>query len=180
MSRPPHACRHRRNRPTRTRHAREAGRRARRCSRALRPATAVPRRCADVWRYGDTTSASATSGRIFPGRRRKTRQSGGDGGDGRSIGLTHREARSRRGNSPRWVRIEGRVDGFLVRQIDQRLHRARGPTERRSSARRTATGERLGKQFGHDRPNRSAFPCVDGFDLSQNGVVDIECRSHDA
>jgi hypothetical protein len=49
--------------------------------------------------------------------------------------------------------------------------------KRWSSARPTATGERLGKQLGDDRPNRSAFPRVDGFDLFQNGVVDIERRS---
>lgn len=42
-----------------------------------------------------------------------------------------------------------------------------------------ATGQRLGEQFGDDRPNRSAFPLVDSFDLSQNEVVNIERGPHD-
>ena len=50
----------------------------------------------------------------------------------------------------------------------------------RSRARRTATGERLGEQLGDNRSNGSAFPLVDGLDLFQDRVVDVEGRSHDA
>ena len=43
-----------------------------------------------------------------------------------------------------------------------------------------AIGERLGKQSGDNRSHRSAFLLMDGFDLSQNRVINIERRPHDA
>ena len=77
--------------------------------------------------------------------------------------------------------IEGRSDSFPVSEIDQSFHLKRGPTERPSAANddlRCTKG--FSKQFGNNRSHRTAFPLVESLDLSQNGVVDIQCRLHDA
>jgi hypothetical protein len=42
------------------------------------------------------------------------------------------------------------------------------------------TSERLGKQLGYNRPDRSAFPLVDGLGFPQNGIIDVEVHPHDA
>jgi len=57
----------------------------------------------------------------------------------------------------------------------------RGPTERPSAAQRwPALYKGFSKQFGNNRSPRTAFPLVESLDLSQNGVVDIQCRLRDA
>ncbi|MBV8191618.1 MAG: hypothetical protein JOY64_14385 [Alphaproteobacteria bacterium] len=52
--------------------------------------------------------------------------------------------------------------------------------EWRSDRRLSATGKRIGEQFGNDGPHGSAFPLMDGLDLFQDRILDIERGSHDA
>jgi len=72
------------------------------------------------------------------------------------------------------------MDSLLIRQVDQRFHRASSPTERWSSARFLTMGNGLGKELGHNRSNRSAVSLSDSLDLFQNEVVNVEIRLHDA
>jgi hypothetical protein len=41
-------------------------------------------------------------------------------------------------------------------------------------------GKRVGKELGDDRTHGSPFPLLQGLDLSQDRILDVDRRPHDA